>query len=94
MNGRERKANRRSQPYEWTADQIRALRQHMGLTQREMADELAVRQQTISEWETGLHQPHRSTQKTLMLIAERAGFSYQVSSEDGFEQAAAIEREA
>ncbi len=49
----------------------------MGLTQREMADELAVRQQTISEWETGLHTPHRSTQKTLNMVAERAGFQYE-----------------
>jgi DNA-binding transcriptional regulator YiaG len=45
-----------------------------------MADELEVRQQTISEWETGLHKPHRSTQKTLSLIAERADFSYDAST--------------
>src|SRR5436190_697599 len=56
-----------------------ALREHMGLTQREMADELEVRQQTISEWETGLHRPHRSTQKTLSMVAERAGFQYEDS---------------
>jgi transcriptional regulator with XRE-family HTH domain len=48
----------------------------MDLTQRELADLLEVRQQTISEWETGLHTPHRSTQKTLTMVAERAGFSY------------------
>jgi DNA-binding transcriptional regulator YiaG len=61
----------------WDGQQIRALREFMGLTQRQMADELAVRQQTISEWETGQHVPHRSTQKTLTMVAERAGFSYQ-----------------
>lgn len=76
MTVREAHAKPPSTPLEWTGDQIRALRLHMGLTQREMADELAVRQQTISEWETGVHQPHRSSQRTLMLIAERAGFSY------------------
>jgi len=38
-----------------------------------------VRQQTISEWETGLHTPHRSTQKTLSMVAERAGFRYEDS---------------
>jgi len=65
--------------YSWTPDAIRALREHMGLTQREMADELEVRQQTISEWETNLHRPHRSTQKTLSMIAERAGFRYEDS---------------
>jgi DNA-binding transcriptional regulator YiaG len=70
---------RRTVQYTWTPDAIRALREHMGLTQREMADELEVRQQTISEWETNLHKPHRSTQKTLSMIAERAGFQYEDS---------------
>jgi DNA-binding transcriptional regulator YiaG len=60
----------------WDSRRIRALREFMGLTQREMADELEVRQQTISEWETGLHTPHRSTQKTLSMVAERVGFAY------------------
>jgi DNA-binding transcriptional regulator YiaG len=64
--------------YEWDSQRIKALREYLGLTQREMADELEVRQQTISEWETGLHKPHRSTQKTLTMVAERAGFAYEV----------------
>ena len=55
---------------------IRALRQHMQLTQTEFADVLAVRQPTISEWETGAYEPKRSTSKLLTLIAERAGFPY------------------
>jgi DNA-binding transcriptional regulator YiaG len=55
----------------------------MGMTQQQMADELEVRQQTISEWETGIHRPHRSTQKTLSMVAERAGFAYQVGTPDG-----------
>jgi DNA-binding transcriptional regulator YiaG len=67
--------------YEWNAAAIRALREYMGMTQREMADELEVRQQTISEWETGLHKPHRSTQKTLSMIAESRGFRYEQSLE-------------
>ena len=70
---------RRQVKYTWQPGVIRALREHMGLTQREMADELEVRQQTISEWETGLHRPHRSTQKTLNMVAERAGFQYEDS---------------
>ncbi len=69
---------RRRVRHEWDARRIRALREHMGMTQQQMADELEVRQQTISEWETGVHRPHRSTQKTLSLVAERAGFVYQV----------------
>ena len=70
---------RRKVKYTWEPAAIRALREHMGLTQREMADELEVRQQTISEWETGLHTPHRSTQKTLNMVAEHAGFRYEAS---------------
>jgi putative transcriptional regulator len=74
-----RAKRRRQAQYAWTADAIRALREHMSLTQREMADELEVRQQTISEWETNLHTPHRSTQKILSMIAERVDFKYDVS---------------
>lgn len=86
MNGKSGKTKRRrAVQYTWTPDAIRALREHMGLTQREMADELEVRQQTISEWETNLHKPHRSTQKTLSMIAERAGFRYEDSFTQGDE---------
>lgn len=74
-------ARTRKQPrQEWDAKRIRALREFMGMTQQQMADELEVRQQTISEWETGIHRPHRSTQKTLSMVAERAGFAYQVAA--------------
>ena len=74
------KAKRRRQvQYNWNPTAIRALREHMNLTQREMADELEVRQQTISEWETSAHTPHRSMQKTLSMIAERVDFKYEDS---------------
>jgi DNA-binding transcriptional regulator YiaG len=63
---------------EWDADRVKALRDHLGLTQQQFAEELGVRQQTISEWEVGLYKPRRSTSKYLALIAERAGFSYKV----------------
>jgi putative transcriptional regulator len=65
--------------YNWSPTAIRALREFMHLTQREMADELEVRQQTISEWETNAHIPHRSMQKTLSMIAERVEFKYEDS---------------
>jgi DNA-binding transcriptional regulator YiaG len=81
MSENQPKTKRRRQASQsWEPGAIRALREHMRLTQREMADELEVRQQTISEWETGLHKPHRSTQKTLSLIAERADFIYDPTS--------------
>ncbi len=67
---------------QWTGELINGLRQHMGLKQGEMADELGVRQQTISEWERGSYLPSRATSKYLSLVAERAGFSYQVQKED------------
>lgn len=73
-------SRRKTARYEWDSQRIKALREHLGMTQREMAEELEVRQQTISEWETGLHKPHRSTQKTLSLVAERAGFVYDVDT--------------
>ena len=61
---------------EWDADRVKALRDHLGLTQQQFAEELGVRQQTISEWEVGMYKPRRSTGKYLTLIAERAGFTY------------------
>ncbi len=76
MSDPQKARQRRQVTYSWTPDQIRALREHMDLTQRELADLLEVRQQTISEWETGLHIPHRSTKKTLTIVAERANFVY------------------
>jgi DNA-binding transcriptional regulator YiaG len=74
-----RPKRRRQVQYSWSPAAIRALREHMNLTQREMADELEVRQQTISEWETSAHTPHRSMQKTLSMIAERVEFRYEDS---------------
>ena len=63
---------------EWNADTIKALRRHMGLTQTEMSKELGTRQQTISEWETGMYKPRGATRTLLNIIAERAGFVYRV----------------
>ncbi len=61
---------------EWDSSRVRALREHMGLTQREMADQLGTRQQTISEWETGIYQPRGASSTLLTMVAERAGFEY------------------
>jgi DNA-binding transcriptional regulator YiaG len=60
----------------WDAGKIRALRRHLELTQDEMAHELGTRQQTISEWETGLYQPRGLSERLLTMVAERAGFEY------------------
>ena len=61
---------------EWDSRSVRALRRHMGLTQSEMAGRLGTRQQTISEWETGLYQPRGASSTLLSIVAERAGFKY------------------
>ncbi|HZY43858.1 MAG TPA: helix-turn-helix transcriptional regulator [Anaerolineae bacterium] len=61
---------------EWDAERVKALRDHLGMTQIQFAEELGVRQQTISEWEVGVYKPRRSTSKYLELIAERADFKF------------------
>ena len=74
---------RRKRKIEWNADTIKALRQHMGLTQQEMSEELGTRQQTISEWETGMYKPRGATRTLLNIFAERVGFVYRVEEEEG-----------
>jgi DNA-binding transcriptional regulator YiaG len=68
---------------EWNANTIKALRRHMGLTQKEMSEELGTRQQTISEWETGMYKPRGATRTLLNIVAERAGFVYHLGEEEG-----------
>lgn len=60
----------------WDADLVKALRDHMDWTQAELAEQLGMRQQTVSEWETGAYAPKRSTSKFLTMIAEKAEFVY------------------
>ena len=64
---------------EWDSEHIRALRHHLGLTQRELADRLGTRQQTISEWEIGLYKPRGASSTLLSIVAERARFKYDAS---------------
>jgi len=61
----------------WTKDEVRALRQHLNLTQARLAEELGTRQQTISEWENGLYRPRGASATLLSIVAERSGFTYQ-----------------
>lgn len=60
----------------WDGNLIKALRQHMNMNQVTFAKKLGVRQQTISEWETGAYEPSRANCKYLMLVAEQANFTY------------------
>jgi len=63
----------------WDSQRIHALRRHLGLTQRELAARLGTRQQTISEWETGMYQPRGASATLLSIIAERAKFGYEAT---------------
>ncbi|MBI2907194.1 MAG: helix-turn-helix transcriptional regulator [Chloroflexi bacterium] len=65
---------------QWNSYRVRALRRHMGLTQAEMAEELGTRQQTISEWEVGMYRPRGASTTLLSIVAERAGFRYEVGN--------------
>ena len=60
----------------WDGELVKALRHHLGLSQDELAEQLGMRQQTISDWETGAYAPRRATSKHLTLFAERAHFPY------------------
>lgn len=60
----------------WDSGEVRSLRRRLGLTQAEMARLMGARQQTISEWETGLYRPRGLSATLLSLIAERADVEY------------------
>ena len=64
----------------WEAGSVRALRRHLRLTQDEMARELGIRQQTVSEWETGQYRPRGASARLLSMVAESAGFEYKAGS--------------
>ncbi len=72
--------SKRKVKYQWDAESIRTLRKCLGLTQQQMSEELGTRQQTISEWETGMYRPRGGMNRLLTLIAERAGFEYQATA--------------
>ena len=56
---------------DWTAERVARLRRAMGLTQGAFARELGVRQQTVSEWETGQYRPRGASVRLLGMLAER-----------------------
>ncbi len=61
---------------EWNDETIRALREHLQLTQAQMAEALGTRQQTISEWEVGMYKLRGGMVRLLTIVAERASFEY------------------
>ena len=70
-------------PPAWDAPQIAALRAALGLSQAEFARELGVRQQTVSEWETGRYAPRGASAKMLGILAEeRAPYDSSLAGEE------------
>jgi len=61
--------------FEWDARTIRALRAYLGWSQNTLARDLGIRQQTVSEWETGMYKPRGASVTILSLLARTAGFS-------------------
>jgi DNA-binding transcriptional regulator YiaG len=66
----------KSRVVKWDARSVRGLRRHLDITQSELAAEIGVRQQTVSEWETGAYRPRGASEKLLGMVADKAGFQY------------------
>lgn len=64
---------------QWDGAGIQALRRHLGLTQSQFSARLGTRQQTVSEWETGMYRPRGASATLLSIIAEQAKFKYDAS---------------
>jgi DNA-binding transcriptional regulator YiaG len=60
--------------FDWDAGSVRALRRFLGMSQSAFAAELGIRQQTVSEWETGLYRPRGASSTLLTMLAVGAGF--------------------
>ena len=67
---------------QWSAEGVRRLRAHLGLSQSALAERIGTRQQTISEWETGARAPRRMSRRLLGMVAEVSGF-YMTGRDDG-----------
>lgn len=65
-------ARGRAKPRNWFAENLKALREQMGLGQRAFADHLNVTQQTISLWEQGKRLPGK---RTWTLLAQGLGYT-------------------
>ena len=64
-------------PEAWDAEGVAALRDGLGISQAELSRLLGVRQQTVSEWETGQYRPRGASERLLSFVAERAEFRYE-----------------
>lgn len=56
----------------WDNVRVAQLRARLGLSQAAFARRLGVRQQTVSEWETGRYAPRGASARLLSILAEEA----------------------
>jgi DNA-binding transcriptional regulator YiaG len=56
----------------WNAATVAELRDALGLSQDAFSKTLGVRQQTVSEWETGAHKPTGASVRLLTMVSEQA----------------------
>jgi DNA-binding XRE family transcriptional regulator len=59
----------------WNKQTIRGLRKFLRLSQSAFSQQLGVRQQTVSEWETGVYEPRGASTTLLNMVAMSAGFN-------------------
>lgn len=76
-------SDRRRRDRNWDAQLIRRLREHIGLTQAGLAEQLNTRQQTISEWERGAYRPRGPAARLLTRVAEDTAFPYDAGAAPG-----------
>ncbi|MCH8101919.1 MAG: helix-turn-helix domain-containing protein [Chloroflexi bacterium] len=67
--------------YHWNAEAIRGLRKFLRLSQSAFSKQLGIRQQTVSEWETGVYEPRGASSTLLNVVASGAGFGLVAESE-------------
>ena len=63
-----------SRALNWNMHSIKNLRRYLGKSQVELSRDLGVRQQTISEWETGVYEPRGGSITLLNIISSEIGF--------------------
>jgi DNA-binding XRE family transcriptional regulator len=73
------RVQRQGDAIQWDGELVRALRDHLRVSQLGLAEILGVRQQTVSEWETGIYSPTRARSNHLTMVAEKAGFPFEGS---------------
>ena len=56
---------------DWKSESVAELRYELGMSQQELSLTLGVRQQTVSDWETGLHTPQGASKRMLSMVAEQ-----------------------